>query len=94
MPSSGTEEEHEESDAKEWSTWQSAAFIGALCAIPLLLPLFLLSPIETLVFWATSVLLYLGMIKIWGPGFVVEALLILIILSILFFILPEIFAGA
>ncbi len=66
-----TDQEHEELDSKEWPTWKCAAMTGALCGVPLLLPL-LAFPLPTLAAWATLILLYLGMIKVWGAGFVIH----------------------
>lgn len=82
------EEEYEESDIAEWPTWKCAALTGALCALPLVLP-FLVYPMAVFAVWVTLILIYMGLVKLFGPGFVVQGAIFVLILSILFFLLSQ-----
>ncbi len=80
------------SDDSEWPTWKCAALTGALCAILLLLP-FLKYPIAVFAVWVTLILIYLGLVKFFGSGFVIHGAIIVLILSILFLALsPRLFS--
>ena len=72
-------------DGSGWPTWKCAALTGTLCAIPLLLPA-LVHPVAVIAVWLTLVALYLGLVKMFGPGFVVQGAVIVLLLSILVFL--------
>jgi hypothetical protein len=74
------------SDKSEWSTWKCAVLTGALCAIPLLLP-FLKHPVAVFAVWVILLLAYLGLVKMFGSGFVVAGAIIVVLFAILFFLL-------
>jgi len=79
------------SDNSEWPTWKCAVLTGALCALPLLLP-FLKYPVAVFAIWAILLLVYLGLVKMFGPGFVVQGAIIVLLLSIFFFLVsPRLF---
>jgi hypothetical protein len=80
------EKEYEESDTAEWPTWKCAALTGALCALPLVLP-FLVYPMAVSAVWVTLILIYVGLVKLFGPGFVVQGAILVLILSIFFLVL-------
>ena len=82
----------ETSDSTEWPTWKCAALTGALCGVLLLLP-FLKYPIAVLAVWVTLLLIYLGLVKFFGSGFVIEGAIIVLVLSILFLALSPRFIG-
>ncbi len=74
------------SDNSEWPTWKCAVLTGVLCAIPLLLP-FLKHPITVFAVWVILLLVYLGLVKMFGSVFVVEGAIIVLLLAIFFFLL-------
>ena len=69
-----------------WPTWKCAALTGALCSVPLALP-FLASPLVTFAAWLILLAIYLALVKMFGPGFVVAGGVIVLILAVLFFLL-------
>ena len=78
-------------DNSEWPTWKCAVLTGALCAIPLALP-FLLHPVTVFLVWVILLLVYLGLVKMFGSGFVVAGAIIALLLSTFFFLLgPRLF---
>ncbi len=85
-------EREKESDNFEWFTWKCVVLTGALCAIPLLLP-FLKYPIAVSAVWVSLLLIYLGLVKLLGSGFVVAGAIIVLVLSIFLFLLsPRFFS--
>lgn len=85
-------EREKESVNSEWATWKCVALTGALCSIPLFFP-FLKYPIAVSVVWVTLILIYLGLVKFFGSGFVVAGAIIVLLLSIFMFLLsPRFFS--
>ncbi len=72
-------------DDAGWPTWKCAVLTAALCAIPLLPP-FLSHPVIAFGVWVTLILVYVGLVKSFGEGHVIEAALIVLILAALFLI--------
>ncbi len=76
--------EPERTSNSEWPTWKCALFTGSICAIPLSLPI-VVYPVAGLSILAGLLLLFVGLLKFFGTGFVVEGGCLVIILAVLLF---------
>ncbi len=76
--------EPERTSNSEWPMWKCALFTGSICAIPLSLPI-LVYPVAGLSILAGLILLFVGLLKFFGTGFVVEGGCLVIILAVLLF---------
>ena len=74
-----------------WPTWKCAALTGALCSVPLALP-FLAFPLVTFAAWLILLAVYLALVKIFGPGFVVAGGVIVLSPRVCFFLFPRKFS--
>ena len=74
-------EDNNDSRAAEWSVWKCTAFTAFLCGIPMLF----IARVGVLVLavWFSLIILYCGLLWMFGKGFVVHGAIVVIILSIL-----------
>ena len=71
----------EESDREsgEWPLWKCAALTSVLCGIPLLF--FAGVTVVSVIIWGACILVFLGIIRLYGSGHVVIGALFVIILA-------------
>jgi len=71
-----------ENDSREWGKGRCMVLTGAMCAVALG-PLLLSQTVVGLVALAILILIYYGLLRIFGDGFVIEGAIIVLIMAVL-----------
>ncbi len=74
-------ENDNDSRAAEWPVWKCTALTAFLCGIPMLF--IARAGVLVLAVWFSLIILYFGLLWLFGKGFVVHGAIVVIILSIL-----------
>lgn len=79
-------------NGKEWPLWKCATLTAALCGVSLV-PMIITFPAAGLLTLIVLTGLYLGFVRLFGDGHVVEGAILVLILAVVVGILVPVLAG-